>query len=163
MREDPLNARAIFDILAGHRVDYIVLGGFAVGAHGYIRATKDIDIVPDPDPLNLERLAASIAELDGRVRGVEEFSDDELPQPDAEGLALGGNWVMDTKHGRFDVLQLVSDFEYADLASSAVESEVFGHQIRFCGYDHLVAMKKAAGRDEDLLDLKRLREMREEG
>jgi hypothetical protein len=162
LSEEPLNARAIFDVLAAHGVEYLVLGGFAVGAHGYVRGTKDVDVMPAPDPENLMRLAGAIAELEGRVRGVDEFEESELPQPDAEGLALGGNWVMDTRHGRFDVMQAVGDFEYADLASSAVESEVFGHTLRFCGYDHLVAMKEAAGRDEDLLDLKRLREARGE-
>jgi len=162
LSEEALNARAIFDLLAAHEVEYLLLGGFAVGAHGYIRATNDVDVMPAPDPENLERLAAAIAELEGRVRGMEEFSESELPRPDAEGLLLGGNWVMETKHGRFDVMQLVSDLDYADLAASAVESEVFGHRLRFCGYEHLVAMKEAAGRDEDLLDLKRLREARGE-
>ncbi len=38
-------------------VDFIVIGGVAVGVHGFIRATKDLDIVPDPDPANLDRLA----------------------------------------------------------------------------------------------------------
>ena len=161
MSEEPLNARAIFDVLGAHEVSYIVLGGFAVGAHGFIRGTKDVDVMPDPG--NLARLAKAIVELDGKVRGMDEFDQAELPQPDAEGLALGGNWVMDTKHGRFDVMQLVSDFEYADLAPHAIESEVFGHRLRFCSYDHLVAMKEAAGREEDLLDLKRLREARGEG
>jgi hypothetical protein len=43
-----------------------------------------------------------------------------------------------------------------------IEDEVFGHRVRFCGYDHLVAMKEAAGRDQDLIDLKHLREARGE-
>ena len=38
-------------------VHFVVIGGFAVSAHGHLRATKDLDIVPDPDPENLERLA----------------------------------------------------------------------------------------------------------
>ncbi len=76
---------------------------------------------------------------------------------------MGGNFVLTTKHGRFDVMQLVSpDFEYSDLAGAAIEDEVFGHPVRFCGYEHLVAMKEAAGRDQDLIDLGKLREARED-
>jgi hypothetical protein len=39
---------------------------------------------------------------------------------------------------------------------------VFEARVRFCGYRHLVAMKEAAGRDQDLVDLARLREIRGE-
>jgi len=162
VNEEPLNARAIFGVLASHGVEFLVLGGFAVGAHGFIRGTKDVDIMPAPDRANLKRLAAAVAELEATVRGMDEFAAEELPEPDTEGLALGGNWVMDTKHGRFDVMQLVADFEYSDLAPNAIESEVFGQTVKFCSYEHLVAMKEAAGRDEDVLDLKRLREARGE-
>jgi len=43
--------------LTGAEVEFVVIGGVAVGVHGFIRATKDLDIVPDPSPANLERLA----------------------------------------------------------------------------------------------------------
>jgi len=76
---------------------------------------------------------------------------------------MGGNFVLTTRHGRLDIMQLVGpDLEYSDLDEAAIEDEVFGHSVRFCGYDHLVAMKEAAGRPEDLLDLERLREARGE-
>ncbi len=90
---------------------------------------------------------------------------EELPDPrDPEALALGGNFVLTTKYGRLDIMQIVGpDLEYADLSAAAVEDEVFGHLVRFCGYEHLVAMKEAAGRDQDLMDLKHLREARADG
>ena len=144
-------------------VEFIVIGGFAVSAHGHLRATKDLDIVPNPDPGNLARLAEALGGLNARVQGTEEFSEDEVVKPDAEGLSRGGNFVLNTDHGRLDILQLVApELEYADLESAAVEDTVFGHRVRFCGFDHLVAMKEAAGRPEDLIDLMRLREARGE-
>lgn len=123
-----------------------------------------LGIVPDPDPENLARLAGALERLGAEVHGTEEFSEDEVVQPDAEGLRLGGNFVLDTDHGRLDILQLVApELEYADLRSAAVEDFVFGHRVQFCGFDHLVAMKEAAGRPEDMIDLMRLREARGEG
>lgn len=117
----------------------------------------------DLDPENLARLAEALDRLGAQVQGTEEFSTDEVLQPDAEGLRMGGNFVLSTDHGRLDILQLVApDLEYADLKASAVADTVFGHRVRFCGFDHLVAMKEAAGRPEDLIDLKRLREARGE-
>jgi hypothetical protein len=39
------------------QIGFIVIGGVAVGVHGFVRATKNLDIVPDPSPENLARLA----------------------------------------------------------------------------------------------------------
>lgn len=70
-------------------VDFIVIGGVAVGVHGFIRATKDLDIVPDPAPANLARLAGVLTKIDAEQLGVgdlapEEFADDPT---DPEQLA----------------------------------------------------------------------------
>lgn len=158
----PLDVEGLLAALEKDEVRFVVIGGFAVGAHGYPRATKDLDIVPDPDPANLKSLASVLADLDASVLGMDEFAEEEAVQPDAVGLEMGGNFVLATSRGRLDIMQLVGpDLGYVDLASAAVEDEVFGHRVRFCGFDHLVAMKEAAGRPEDEIDLKRLRESRE--
>lgn len=159
----PLDASGLLAALGDAGIDFVVIGGFAVSAHGYPRATKDLDIVPAPDAENLERLAAVLQRLNATLLGMEEFSAEEIVQPDADGLAMGGNFVLTTISGRLDVMQVVApDLEFGDLADASVEDEVFGHQVRFCGYEHLVAMKEAAGRPEDLLDLERLRQARGE-
>lgn len=159
----PLDAGNLFATLVEAEVRFIVIGGFAVSAHGYLRGTKDLDIVPDPDPENLNRLAHALSQLDAKVLGMEEFAKEEVVQPDVAGLAMGGNFVLTTDYGRLDILQLVSpDFEYRDLDAAAIEDVVLGHRVRFCGYEDLVEMKQAAGRLEDELDLKRLRSARGE-
>jgi hypothetical protein len=159
----PLDASGLLAALNNAEVDFVVIGGFAVSAHGYPRATKDLDIVPAPDTENLERLAAVLQKLNATLLGMEEFSAEEIVQPDAGGRAMGGNFVLATSSGRLDVMQLVApDIDFGELADASVEDEVFGHQVRFCSYEHLVAMKEAAGRPEDLLDLERLRQARGE-
>jgi hypothetical protein len=158
----PLDVEGLLESLDEAGIRFIVIGGFAVGAHGYPRATKDLDIVPDPDPENLQRLASVLADLNASVLGMEEFSAEEVLQPDASGLKMGGNFVLVTSRGRLDIMQVVGpDLEFSDLESAAIEDEVFGHRVRFCGFDHLIAMKKAAGRPEDMIDLQRLRESRD--
>lgn len=159
----PLDVEGLLAALEKAEIRFVVIGGFAVGAHGYPRATKDLDIVPDPDPGNLERLASLLSDLNASVLGMEGFAEEEVVQPDAAGLEMGGNFVLATSRGRLDIMQLVGpDLEYADLDSAAVEDEVFGHRVRFCGFDHLIAMKEAADRPEDQIDLNRLRESRED-
>ncbi|CAN5440772.1 hypothetical protein BH20ACT15_BH20ACT15_00510 [soil metagenome] len=158
-----LDAPAIFKVLVEGGVEFVVIGGFAVIAHGYVRATEDVDICPDPRPDNLARLATVLAQLEAKVEGVEEFGADELPRPDREGLVLGGNFVLSTRHGGLDILQLVGpDLEYADLAADAVELHAHGSPIRVCSYPNLIRMKEAAGRPGDEADLARLREARGE-
>lgn len=149
-------------LLEAH-VEFVVIGGLALGAHGHVRGTKDVDIVPASDRDNLERLAAVLRSLEYEIIGTEEFEREELVHPDVEGLIAGGNWVLSTKYGRLDILQFVEpDLDYAKLAPEAVSDEVFGVHVRFCGYRHLVAMKERAGRPEDWIDLQRLREIRGE-
>jgi hypothetical protein len=48
--------RALFGALSEGGVEFVVIGGIALGLHGSIRTTEDLDIVPNPDPANLDRL-----------------------------------------------------------------------------------------------------------
>lgn len=50
-------------------VRFVVIGGIAVGVHGYVRGTKDIDVCPDPDAKNLYGLAALLTELEAEQLG----------------------------------------------------------------------------------------------
>jgi hypothetical protein len=59
-------------------VEFIVIGGVAVGFHGYVRATEDLDIVPSPDPRNLERLAEVLRALGAGLDVPGEFEVSEL-------------------------------------------------------------------------------------
>lgn len=159
-----LDIRGILAELNRDEVEFLVIGGVAVGFHGYVRATKDVDIVPAPDPANLERLARLLRRLDAQIEGAEEFEDEELPDPlDPEVLGLGGNWVLRTRLGRFDIMQWIGeDALWEKLAPAAVKAEVDGLTIKVVSYDDLVALKEMAGRPEDLTDLQRLRQARGE-
>lgn len=160
-----LDIQGILEALAGDEVEFLIIGGVAVGFHGFVRGTKDVDIVPNPEPDNLARLAKALAALDAYVDGAEEFADDELPDPlDPDALALGGNWVLETRLGRFDVMQWIGeDPLWEKLAPAAVEAEIGGLVLKVVDYDGLVALKEEAGRPQDLIDLERLREARGEG
>jgi len=159
-----LDIEGILRRLAEAGVDYIVIGGVAVGFHGYVRATKDLDIVPAPDRPNLERLVGALRELDAKLDGAGDFDADEIPDPlDPDILALGGNWVLQTRLGRFDVMQWLGDVELWDmLAPAAVEVDMEGMLVKVVSYEDLVALKRQAARPSDLEDLERLRRARGE-
>lgn len=146
--------------LRRHGVNLVVIGGFALAPHGYVRATTDLDIVPEPAPGNLGRLAAALRDLDARV-DLGDMSADELGiEPDEEGLRAGGNWALRTRLGRLDVMQDVPGLRgYEQLRAGAVAVD----GVLYAGYDELISMKVASGREEDLRDIGALEAARSEG
>jgi len=159
-----LDIQGLLEQLAAAAVDYIVIGGVAVAFHGYVRATKDLDVVPGPSRQNLERLAALLRSLDAELDGAGDFDVGELPDPlDPEILAQGGNWVLQTRLGRFDLMQWQGDRELWEMLSpAAVEVDLDGVLVKVAGYEDLIALKEQAGRPGDLEDLERLRQARGE-
>jgi hypothetical protein len=161
-----LDADTILRTLLDHQVGFVVIGGLAVAAHGFPRATKDIDIVPAPESENRQRLYEALRVLDAEPLEIGDFRADELPVPFApDGLEEGGNWALRTSAGRVDVLQWVPgvDQGYERLRAQALDVELPGvGRVPFAGYDDLVAMKRAAGRAQDERDLEELRVIRGE-
>jgi hypothetical protein len=141
------------------RVQHVVIGGFAVISHGVARVTKDLDICPAPERRNLERLAICLVELEVVQVGVGDFEEAEMPFDPrrAEDLAEGGNFRLQSSLGILDVMQWVSGIEseqaYEALAADAVDAEVEGVPVRIASLVKLRAMKRAAGRPQDLQDL----------
>jgi len=157
-----LDIHGILAALVEEGVEFLLIGGVAVGFHGFVRGTKDVDVVPAPNSANLARLSRVLERLDAQVEGAEEFKNEELPDPlDPDALALGGNWVLNTRLGRFDVMQWIGDDALWDkLSPTAIEAEAGGLKLKVVNYDGLVALKEQAGRPQDLIDLERLREAR---
>ncbi len=163
----PLRPEPLITALTDHEVDFVIVGGYAVAAHGFVRATKDIDICPDPSDDNLRRLVTVLATLEASPIGLDEFEGEFDLEPDFKGLKMGGNWTLMTKHGRLDVMQTFSFHDageggYHDLAPRAIERTFLGHRVRFCSYDDLLRMKRAAGRAQDKVDIESLKAARSE-
>lgn len=158
-----LDIPGILAELVREGVEFLVIGGVAVGYHGHVRATKDLDVVPAPDPANLEKLALVLENLDARIEGAEDFNKGELPDlPDPAALAQGGNWVLQTRLGRLDIMQWIDDEAlWKRLAPAAIEDRIADLPIKLISYEDLVALKERAARPEDLTDLERLRIARE--
>lgn len=160
-----LDADTLLRTLLAHEVDFIVIGGFAVVAHGYVRGTQDLDIALGPEPENRRRLHAALTALNGEHADQGDFRPEGMRVPLApEGLNEGANWAIDTTAGRIDVFQWVAGLDDLEpLWKSAVEGEIPGvGLVRFAGYDDVIAMKRAAVRPEDETDLARLRRARGE-
>jgi hypothetical protein len=135
--ERPLRAGEILKQLAGGGVEFVVVGGIAVQAHGYIRGTRDVDIVPSAAAAGMAQALSAL--------GAEE---------------VGGNAHLtrfDTRAGRLDVLDLEqvagAPGSFDELRSRALVVELDGIEIPVAGLDDLVRMKRAEGRPHDLIDI----------
>jgi hypothetical protein len=142
--------RALLVALVEANVRFVVIGGHAVAAHGYERATRDVDIVFSTERESCERFANMLRRFDASVRVA------DLPAPGGEitgeWLAGGGHFVFATVHGLLDALSWIAGFELTD-----------GTQLRICGYEELVEMKRVADRPRDREDLQELEALRDHG
>jgi len=136
-------------------VEFVLVGGLALGAWGVIRGTKDVDIVVAPDPENLKRIAELAVEAHGHVQKGEAFI--STPFSIAAELASGERVAIETKMGLLDVVQGLDGVPpYAELRASAVDTEILGVKVAVCSIDALRQMKRTAGRPRDHVDLEDL-------
>lgn len=155
---DPIRA---LRVLTRYQVRFIVIGGFAGRLWGSPTITNDIDVCADWSMDNLERLAPALIDLRARLRGV----DDEVPfLLDARTLKAGRNFIFMTDAGALDVLGEPSGrMPYEDLESRAHELEVAdGLTVAVVDLADLIALKRAAGRPKDQIEVQILEAVREE-
>jgi len=151
-----LALRELLAALAAEDVEHVVIGGVAVGVHGYVRMTQDLDIVPSPDRRNLDRLVAAVSRMGATLptAGGRAFD----PASDARPLRRGGNVTLDTALGGLDLQRLPGLPSYGALRAAAVAAELDGIPVWICSLAHLRTMKAAAGRPQDVADLAALPE-----
>ena len=151
-RDVPLDAAEILRALARHRVDYVLIGGLAVQAHGHVRTTQDVDLFPAPGPAGLERLAAALTDLGARPAG---GRDRPSGWSVREALrATDGPVALDTHAGGVDVHpHPPGAAPFALVRDRSMTLEVLGVRVAIAGRDDLIAMKRAAGRPIDRGDV----------
>jgi hypothetical protein len=157
--ERPLNLGELIAVLAGHDVDYVVIGGVATQVHGHRRTTMDLDLTPDLDPENLRRLGAALAELEARpVDGVEEG---EISVADPERLAIAAIVPpLHTRHGQIHILKEPKGARpFDEMRERALVVDLDGTDVAIASLDDLIRMKRAAGRPGDLDDIATLTEV----
>lgn len=161
MSSEPLRLRLLLERLSEAEIDFVLVGGLAVNAWGYLRATRDIDLVPDPSPENLVRLDTLLVELGGKV----EVGGRLLEASAIRAfLRTGDRTLVLTDLGRIDVLQGLPQVPpFAALDERASEVDIDGLRVKVCSLDDLLAMKRSSDRPRDRDDLEALEAAREPG
>jgi hypothetical protein len=158
------NPRRILRELVRGGVDFVLIGGIAVLMHGYPRATRDLDVVFDYGEENLEALGRVLLGLNAKLRGVEDDVDFVPDRRTLRGIEL---LTLETSAGWLDIHRLPRGVaSYSRLRRNAERISVDDFSILIASPDDLIAMKQAAGRPQDRIDIaaleaiKRLREQR---
>ena len=154
----PAQFKTIVEALADGGVDYVLIGGVALVAHGSARTTEDVDICYAREPANLAALVAALAPMHPSLRGAPK----ELPfRIDVPTLKAGLNFTLDTDLGPVDLLGEVTGIGgFSEVARDADLIELYGRRVKLMSLDTLERSKRAAGRRKDLLDLAEIAEIR---
>lgn len=151
---EPLRLRELLARLVEADIRFVLVGGLAVNAWGYLRATRDVDVVPDPAHENLEKLDSLLQEIGGKVDAGGRLLD---PSAISTFLKTGDRTLVVTDFGRVDVLQGLPQIPpFATLDAEASDVDMGGLTVRVCSLEHLMAMKRASERPRDRDDLEAL-------
>ncbi len=142
----PQDLQDFLKLLNSHRVEYLLVGGYAVGYHGYPRATGDMDIWVGVSSRNAKKLVAV----------VKEFGFD-LPEVD-ENLFLQKNKVlrMGNVPLRIELLTTLSGVDFQSCYKQRIVDTIDGIHIDIIDLENLIKNKKASGRHKDLDDVEKL-------
>jgi hypothetical protein len=156
--------RRIATILLRHRVEFLVVGGQAEVLMGSPRVTYDTDLCYRRTRENLERLANALKEVKPTLRG----APPDLPLIlDAQALAFGNNYTLETAIGPLDLLGWVEPLgTFESLLPHCEQYTVGDMVIRTIGLDDLIRVKEHIGRTKDresLLQLRAVKRLRDDG
>jgi hypothetical protein len=132
--------------LLAAKVEYAVVGGIAVNAYGYVRATNDLDIFIRPTEENAQAAYEALHRLGIPLEGVE--PSDLLD--DRENLRFG------PEGDHVDILASIGDMSFDQVWRNRIETEVKGHIIPFISKQDLIENKRKTGRLRDLADVEEL-------
>jgi hypothetical protein len=126
-------------------VEYILVGGYAVILHGYIRSTADMDVWVKKSEENYNRLKLALAE----------FGVPEIPREDFLGSRFDV-WGFGKEPSRIDLMSEVKGIDFDETFSTSKIFEQNNVSIRYIHLTHLLKAKEASGRFKDKSDIEEL-------
>jgi hypothetical protein len=155
----------LFQALNDSGARYVVVGGVATVLHGHARLTADLDVIADLAPQPMAALIAALQRLGLRPRApvpLEAFLD---PAVRAEwvqerGMTVFSLWDPANPMREVDLF-LEHPVPFEELYARGIDVPIGGTSVRIASIDDLIALKRIAGRPEDLQDIEVLERIRE--
>jgi hypothetical protein len=140
--------RDLLKLLNAHKVEYLIVGAYALAFHGAPRYTGDMDIYVKPNPTNAQRIMAALNDFG--------FGSVELSAADFEVedkvVQLGFPPV------RVDIVTSITGVSWEKAASGRIEGMYGNVPVYYVGREQFISNKRALGRKKDLADLEAIGE-----
>ena len=142
----PPDFKEFLSLLNEKKVEYLLIGGYAVGYHGYVRATGDIDVWVGPNAENAGRTISALREFGF-----------ELPDSSHNLLLMPENVLrMGVPPVRIEVLTSISGVSFDECYAKRVAAIINDVEVAVISLYHLKINKRAAGRPKDKVDVEHL-------
>ena len=139
--------KEMLQILLDQKVEFIIVGAYALAAHGFPRATGDMDVWIKPNEKNSKKVYKVLARFGAPIN---EIREDEFSQP---GLIFQIGVVP----RRIDIITKIDAVEFDEAESDKIFVDIDDLKIPVLSIDKLIKNKMATGREKDLLDAKLLK------
>lgn len=141
--ELPIDFKELLQLFDHHRVKYLLIGGYAVGLHGHVRATNDIDIVVAPDDANAEKVVAALVDF-----GLADSSLKKSLFTTPRSLV-----VMGVEPFAVDLINYLEGVDFYGAYARREVRKAEDIEISLISLDDLLVNKTAVARDKDKLDV----------
>jgi predicted nucleotidyltransferase len=143
--------RDMLRTLSEEKVRFLLVGAYAVAAHGYPRATMDIDIWVMPSPQNADAVFRALQRFGAPV---EDLTKEDL-QADGVVFQIG------VAPRRIDIMTTASGLRFEEAFDRSISVDIEGIEVHIPSLDDLVTNKKASGRTKDLADVEALESLKD--
>lgn len=140
--------RDMLSAFANAEVEYLIIGAYAMAAHGHPRATGDIDLWVQSSPTNAERVMEALSEFGAPLTEVDR---DDFQTPDTV-------FQIGVSPRRIDILTTIEGVNFKEAWPARMDIEIEGLTVPVIGQKHLIKNKRALGRSQDLADIEHLLE-----
>ena len=141
----------ILQALVDENVKFLLVGAYALSAHGYVRATLDIDIWIMPSPENAESVLRALTRFGAPLLN--------LTRQDLE--VDGTIFQIGVAPRRIDIITSASGLQFEDVFSNSLSVDIQGIEVHIPSLDDLIRNKRATGRTKDLADIEALESLRD--
>lgn len=144
----PTDLKELLRAFNHHGVKYLVVGGYAYGVHAEPRATKDLDIFIRSDPENSQAVFRALAQFGAPLHGLSigDFMD-------------GSTFQIGLPPARIDLMQRIDGISFDEAWKNRIQGLIEGEiSVMVISRNDLIRNKLASGRDQDILDARKLQE-----
>ena len=138
--------KEMLQCLAAEGVRFLLVGAYAMAAHGYPRATMDIDIWVMPSPDNAAATLKALRRFGAALHGL---SVDDLQEDDTI-------FQIGVAPRRIDMITGASGLQFEEAFTRSVKIDIDGIEVHIPSVDDLIRNKRASGRTKDLADAEAL-------